>query len=79
MSCCFTRKVGGIKRVSEGGGEGGREGLQALSSPLTNMRLCLIIKCLLSRLARQSHGPPSPPPAPLPKKSDTTLWPHAIN
>lgn len=44
----------------EGGweGGGGGSGLWTLSSPLTNMPLCLIIKCLLSCPARQSHGPP---------------------
>lgn len=39
-------------------GRGWGGGMWALSSPLTNMRLCLIIKCLLSCPARQSHGPP---------------------
>lgn len=51
-------------------GGGGGSGLWTLSSPLTNMRLCLIIKCLLSCPARQSHGPP---------KIWHTLWPYAIN
>lgn len=56
-------EVGG--KVGAGG-----SGLWTLSSPLTNMRLCLIIKCLLSCPARQSRGPP---------KIWHTLWPYAIN